>query len=90
MWHVIGLDEFLLFLKLPPRERQLFKRLSSYLRDAGPDRLFIEGGRMPVSFRNYLATKYLGRLDGAYLGVDAIVERAFEDARRYFAPAGGA
>ncbi len=85
VWHVLGLDELLLFLELPERERDLFKRLSSYLRNAGPDRPFIDQhGRVPMSFRSYLATKYQRHMGQSRVGLFETVQRVMDDVNRYF------
>jgi len=62
VWHVMDLDEFEWFLSIPTRERNLYKRLTGYSRDADLDGAFIKNGALPSNFRTYLIRKY-GRFD---------------------------
>jgi hypothetical protein len=58
IWHILDLDEFEWFLSIQPRHRELYKRLSGYIREAAVDAPFTLGGTIPASFLSYLVNRY--------------------------------
>jgi hypothetical protein len=92
LWHVMDLDEFEFFLGLPPKHRELFKRLTGYFRDAGVNGPLTAGGRVPQNFRSYLISKFgdenpetgARRLMALVPGLSAIYEQMVEDVKLHF------
>ncbi len=92
VWHVMELEEFERFLSIPQGERQIYKRITGYLREADPAGDIIKRGLLPSNFRSYLIRKF-GRYDAATnerrldLYVPELRELFNEfaaDARKYF------